>query len=155
MDVAQMDWPRLKAQNLKDAKRLHPVKTPYGAAALILFIQHMVPMKKAAACPPNLDVAPITLKRQQVEFEFLSHKKKTYFGNLFPSWCTPPNFRVCARWNVPAKRFKICHILYIQKPKVAFSIFHFVLLYFFPNECSGLCRHRPGHSFGTLGFRVI
>jgi len=30
----------------------------------------------------------------------------------------PPNFRICARRNVPAKRFKICHILYILKPKV-------------------------------------
>ena len=27
---------------------------------------------------------------------------------------TPPNFRVCARQKVPAKRFKICHILYIR-----------------------------------------
>ena len=32
----------------------------------------------------------------------------------------------------PAKRFKICHISYLQKHKVAFSVFHFVLLYFFP-----------------------
>ena len=31
-----------------------------------------------------------------------------------------------------AKRFKICHISYIQKPKVTFSVFHFKLLYFFP-----------------------
>ena len=46
---------------------------------------------------------------------------------------TPPNFRVCSRRKVPVKRFKICHVLYLQKPKVAFSIFHFVLLYFFPN----------------------
>ena len=37
--------------------------------------------------------------------------------------------------------FKICHILYIRKPKVVFSIFHFMQL-------------RPGHSLGektTLG----
>ena len=57
---------------------------------------------------------------------------------------TPPNFRVCAWWRVPVKHFKICHILCIQKSKVAFSIFHFVLLYISPNECPGLCRHRPG-----------
>ena len=44
---------------------------------------------------------------------------------------TPPNFRVCARQIVPAKRFKICYILYTQKPKVAFPVFHFVLLYIF------------------------
>ena len=41
-------------------------------------------------------------------------------------------------WNDPAKRFKICHILYIRKPKVAFFIScNFA---FFPNECPGLCR---------------
>ena len=37
---------------------------------------------------------------------------------------TPPNFKVCARRKVPAKRFKNCHILYIRKPRVAFSVFH-------------------------------
>ena len=36
----------------------------------------------------------------------------------------PPNFRVCAQQKVQAKRFKICHILIIQKPKVVFSVFH-------------------------------
>ena len=30
---------------------------------------------------------------------------------------------------------------YTKKPKVAFTIFHFVLLYFFPNECPSVCRH--------------
>ena len=39
--------------------------------------------------------------------------------------CTPPNFRVCARRKVPAKCCKIWHILYIRKPKVAFSVFLF------------------------------
>ena len=32
------------------------------------------------------------------------------------------------------------------KTHIVFFIFHFVLLYFSPNECPGLCRHRPGHS---------
>ena len=32
---------------------------------------------------------------------------------------------------------KICPILYIREPKVAFSVFHFVLLYFFHYECLG------------------
>ena len=40
----------------------------------------------------------------------------------YSSYSTPPNFRDCAQRKVPAKRFKICHILYIQKPKVALSI---------------------------------
>ena len=38
---------------------------------------------------------------------------------------------VCARWKVPAKQFKIWHILCIWKPKVSFSVFHFVLLFIF------------------------
>ena len=46
-------------------------------------------------------------------------------------YTTPPNFKVCARRKVPEKFFKICHILYIRKPKVAFFVFHFVLLYIF------------------------
>ena len=35
-----------------------------------------------------------------------------------------------------------------KKTHVVFFVFHFVLLYFFPNECLGLCQHRPGHSLG-------
>ena len=53
-------------------------------------------------------------------------------------------WEVYAWWNDPAKHVKTCYILYIWKPKVAFSIFHFVLLYFPP----GLRGHRPGHSLG-------
>ena len=41
--------------------------------------------------------------------------------------------------NYPVNCFKICYILYsIRKAKLAF----------FPNECPGLCRHRPWHSLG-------
>ena len=43
-------------------------------------------------------------------------------------------------WNLP--------YLNIWNSKIAFSVFHFVLLYFCPNECPGLCWHRPGHSLG-------
>ena len=35
-----------------------------------------------------------------------------------------------------------------MKTHVVFFVFHFVLLYFFPNYCPGLCRHRPGHLLG-------
>ena len=52
------------------------------------------------------------------------------------------------RIKVPPKCLKVCHILCIRKPKVAFSVFHFMLLYFFPNECPCPCRHRPEHSLG-------
>ena len=34
------------------------------------------------------------------------------------------------------------------KTHVVFFVFHFVLLYFSPNKCPGLCRDRPGHSLG-------
>ena len=30
----------------------------------------------------------------------------------------------------------------------SFFVFHFVLIYFFPNEYPGKCQHRPGHSLG-------
>ena len=67
--------------------------------------------------------------------------KKNYDMENFFSKNVDFSLRVCARWKVPAKRFKICHILYIRRPKVAFFVFHFVLLYILPNECPGLCRH--------------
>ena len=55
---------------------------------------------------------------------------------LLPS--TPPNFRVCARRKVPAKHFKICHILYIRtytKTQSCFFRFSFraTLLFFLMN----------------------
>ena len=39
-------------------------------------------------------------------------------------------------------------IFYIYKKPNFSPVFHFVLLYFFLNECPGLCRHRPWHSLG-------
>ena len=56
----------------------------------------------------------------------ISLQKYPCFQNY--SISTPPNFIVCARWKVPAKCFKSCHILCILKPKVAFPVFHFMLL---------------------------
>ena len=35
-----------------------------------------------------------------------------------------------------------------KKTHVVFFVFYFVQLYFFPYECPGLYRHRPGHSLG-------
>ena len=40
------------------------------------------------------------------------------------------------------------YFIYTKTQKVAFSIFHFVLLYIFPYECPCLYQHRPGHSLG-------
>ena len=47
-----------------------------------------------------------------------------YVGTLFR------NKRFMLDEMTPVKCFIICHILYIRKPKVAFSTFHLVLLYF-------------------------
>ena len=42
--------------------------------------------------------------------------------------------------------FWICHILFMHKPTIVFSIILFrVVLFFSPNECPGLRRHRSGH----------
>ena len=40
------------------------------------------------------------------------------------------------------------YFIYIWKPKVAFPFFISFYYIFFPNECPGLFRHRPGHSIG-------
>ena len=37
--------------------------------------------------------------------------------------------------------FWITHVVFL-------FVFHYVLLYFFPSECPGLCRHRLEHSLG-------
>ena len=60
---------------------------------------------------------------------FLSVLASHFPPNL--SLITPANFRVCDRQKFLAKQFKICHILYIRNPRVAYSISHFVLLYIF------------------------
>ena len=63
-------------------------------------------------------------------YSLVSRIKKDckFFGkkNYVDQSLTPPNFRVCAWQKVPAKRWKICHILYIWKPKVVFSFFSFI-----------------------------
>ena len=55
---------------------------------------------------------------------------------------THHNLRVCAR-----KTSKFAILLSYENPCV-FFVFHFMLLYFSPNECPGLCWHRPGHLLG-------
>ena len=105
------------------------------------FYQRM--QRKSFPTPP-ISVLPIAvpLKTKRI-YSILKVRKKCHLQEVtlqkkeFYTW-----------WKVPAKHFKIFHILYIWKPKVAFSVFHFVLLYFSPNKCPGLCWHRPGHSLG-------
>ena len=64
---------------------------------------------------------------------------KTFLGKVD----TPPNFRVLLnkKFQQNASKFAIFYIG-IRKPIVAFSVFHFVLLCFSPNECPVLCWHR-------------
>ena len=52
---------------------------------------------------------------------------------------TTPKFWVCAQLISLEKRFNICHILHIRKPKVAFP-FRATLFFSFSNECPGLGR---------------
>ena len=40
------------------------------------------------------------------------------------------------------------NLLYFWNMKTHVFIFYFCYFIFFPNECPGLCRHRPGHSLG-------
>ena len=35
---------------------------------------------------------------------------------------------------------------YDKKTHVVFFVLHFEQLLYYPNECPGLCQHRPGHS---------
>ena len=65
-------------------------------------------------------------------------------------------------------RFVLDEMTYFWNTKthvVFFFVVHFMLLYFSPNECPGLCQHRPGHSLGKknkvaqneksyVGFRI-
>ena len=44
---------------------------------------------------------------------------------------TIQKFGICLEINCLKKRFKICHILFIQNPKLADSIFHFVGFFIF------------------------
>ena len=50
--------------------------------------------------------------------------------------------------NEGLQKFSI-HILLMRKPKVDFSVFHFMLDYSSPNECRGLCQHSPENSSGA------
>ena len=45
----------------------------------------------------------------------------------FNIYITPQKCEVFAKVFDPPKRFKICYIFMKRKPKVAFSVFHFVL----------------------------
>ena len=91
---------------------------------------------------PRTTIPENPFSSSSLAYHATTHQKNT--GQLIAeAQCTPPNFRDCARRKVLVKRFKICHILYIRKPKVALSISCYFM--FFPNECPGLC---PGHALG-------
>ena len=91
-----------------------------------------------------------TLWDSKIEFcwkWFKIHNNNYFLHNVGKLEVNKLHFHSSER-KLTVKCFKICHILYVRKPKVALSVFHFVLLNFFPNQCPGLCRQRPGHSLG-------
>ena len=45
-----------------------------------------------------------------------------------------------------ASKFAIFYIY--ENPKLLFPFFNSCYVIFLPNECPGLCQHRPGHSLG-------
>ena len=50
---------------------------------------------------------------------------------------------------MPGRNISKVAIYYIhENPKLLFSFSISCYFIFFPNECSGLCQHRPGHSLG-------
>ena len=61
---------------------------------------------------------------------------------------------VFARRKIPAKRFKICHILYVIYTKTLSCFFYFSFCATLCNECPGPWRwHRPAwHSLGKLAW---
>ena len=49
----------------------------------------------------------------------------------------------------PSDNLQNLPYFYHKKTQVVFfRFFHFVQIHFPPNECPGLCPHRPGHSLG-------
>ena len=79
---------------------------------------------------------PATLKGKKHVLENWSEKK--YLLSLEH---TLQKREVYAWWNDLEKHFKICHFLEYENPHS--FCFHFVPLNFPPNECPGLCQHRP------------
>ena len=71
-------------------------------------------------------------------------------GSWWISVFTLQKFWICDEINCLEKRFKICHILYTYTKIQSCLFWFFISCYFIfpPNECPGLCSHRPGHSLG-------
>ena len=74
-----------------------------------------------------------------------SEKKNT----LCDSVCHSSEIRSLCLIKCSSKTLQNLLYFWNMKTHVVFFVFHFVLLYFFPNKCHGLCRHRPGHPLGT------
>ena len=104
--------------------------------------QHVEIIKKELFCATRPPMHVLLVKMLPIVQNYSS--SCILFNNLTFMWCAlgklfhhlivllsfqinPPNFRVCAQQKVPAERFKFCHILFIWKPKVAVSVFHFML----------------------------
>ena len=75
-------------------------------------------------------------KKEPVQLMFKIHffmgwvSSSTQNSSLTRYFTHSSEIRVFAKVFASAKCFKICYISYIQKPKVVFSIFQFIQLYF-------------------------
>ena len=77
----------------------------------------------------------------------LQKKTKLAESKILPDWKYFLYYNCCLwlEWN-KQKKINKC----IKKPKL-----HLSLSYnFFPNECPGLCWHRPGHSLGNFSYHL-
>ena len=91
-------------------------------------------------------------KKQLLELQFFF--KGTYMYNLqfVTQWQAidiiqhPSEIRGLCLIKWPSETLQ--NLLYFWNMKTHLVFFHFVLLYFSPNECPGLCQQRPGHSLG-------
>ena len=112
------------------------------ALCAISWKEHPQPAKK-----DQFDV--LTARGQSCAREYNDSSFPPYGFKITISSCSKTNitiqkFGICLEINCLKKSFKICHILFIQNPKLDNSIFHFVgFLYLFTiNECPGLCWHK-------------
>ena len=67
-----------------------------------------------------------------------------HVGEFFISLLRKKRFMLDEKFQWNALKFDILYIY--EKPKLLFLFFILCYFIFFPNECPGLCRHRPGHS---------
>ena len=99
----------------------------------MVFCKHKVKLRKKYNYIPTSQINNIFHNSNSnsisVWFGWFQKKEIGFFS--FQTANTLQKKEVYAWWNDPVKRFKN-HILYIRKPKVVISVFHYMRIYFFP-----------------------